>query len=298
VVTFTDLSFAIASSGDNCSGQPLAAGASCVFSVVFSPLAADVTHAGVNIISGTMTASGTGGIAGTLGVSGWAGSALNFNWQSLSFPNEPVGSTGTNPWPVTVYNTSGQALTGVTYNWVPGTNYVSGAFTLTNTCSTLAAGASCVFDVVSSPQAGQDTLGAYSATLVVSGTGTSGILSSYALPVSGKAVAGGLSINWNQNQQGGVSTIDFGPQAQNVTVGPWPITVYNNTPTAETLTLTPSQYFSTGGSTCTAVPAGGSCLFNLYFDPTTLGVFHTGTLTVTGDVSGSYTFNTWGQANR
>lgn len=298
VVTFAGSgSFAIASGTDTCSGQTLGAGASCQFSVVFSPLATEVTTSGTNILSGTITASGnSGAVTGSLSVSGWAGSALGFNWPFVTFQAVPQGSIGNSPWPVTVTNYSGQALTGISYNFTGVNNYVSGAFTLANTCSTLAAGASCTFDVIPTPQSGQAT-GAYSATLVISGTGSSGSFSTYALSVSGTAISGGYSINWNQDQQAGVSTIDFGPQnTANATAGPWPITVYNNTPTAETLTLAPSLgVFTPGQSNCSGVAAGSSCSFNLYFTPAAIQSYQ-GTLTITGSVSGSYTFNTWGQA--
>jgi hypothetical protein len=296
VVTFTDASFSIVS--DSCSGQVLAPGASCMYSVVFSPLAADIITNGTNIISGIMTASGnSGAVTGTLNVGGWAGSALNFNWPFVTFQSVVQGATGANPWPVTVTNNSGQALSGITYTFTGVTNYVSGAFTLTNTCSTLAAGASCTFDIVPSPQSGQ-TAGAYSATLAVSGSGTSVSFSSTPLSVSGTAIAGGYSINWNQDQQAGVSTIDFGPQnTANEKAGPWPITVYNSTPSTQTLTLTPSlSQFTTDSSTCTNVASGSSCSFNLYFTPTA-DTSYQGNLTIAG---GGFTciINTWGGANK
>jgi hypothetical protein len=292
-VTFSDASFAMSS--DSCSGQTLASGASCTYSVVFTPLAADVTTGGTNVISGTMTASGnSGAITGSLNVSGWAASALAFNWPFATFQSQAQGTTGTNPWPVTVTNYSGQALSGLSYTFTGVTNYVSGAFTLTNTCSTLAAGASCTFDILPSPLSGQ-TVGAYSAALVVSGNG----YSSYPFTVSGVVGVGGFSINWNQDQQAGVSTIDFGPQnTKNVTAGPWPITVYNNTSSMQAMTLSPSlSVFTAGDSTCSDVASLSECSFNLYFTPTS-DTSYTGTLTITGSAGGSYTFNTWGGANK
>jgi len=298
-VTFTDASFAIASGTDNCSGVTLGAGRSCTFAVNFTPLAGDITQSGTNIISGTMAASGnSGAVTGTLPVSGWATAALGFNWPFVTFQTVTQGATGNDPWPVTVTNYSGQTLTGLTYALTGANNYVSGAFTLTNTCSTLAAGASCVFDVVPTPQSGQAT-GAYSAMLVVTGT-TSGSTadSSYSFPISGSTIAGGYSINWNQDQQNGVSTIDFGPQnVAGVQTGPWPITVYNNTPSTEMISLTPSlSQFTTDVSSLSNVPAGGSATFNLYFTPTVDTGYH-GTLTIAG---GGFTcvINTWGGANK
>jgi len=55
------------------------------------------------------------------------------------------------------------------------------------------------------------------------------------------ANASRLVINWNQNQQAGISTIYFGSQnTVNSTSNSWPITDYNNTPQTQTLHLTPS----------------------------------------------------------
>jgi hypothetical protein len=292
-IGFSDASFAVTS--DTCTGQTLGAGASCTFGVTFSPIAGDITHGGTNIISGvTLTASGnSGAVTGTLGVGGWAAAALGFNWPFVTFQSQPIGSTGTNLWPVTVTNYSGSTISSLSYNFTGVSNYQSGAFTLSNTCSSLAPGASCTFDIAPSPVSGQ-SVGAYSATLVVSGNG----LSSPALSVSGAALQGGYTINWNQDQQASVSTIDFGPQnTANVTAGPWPITVYNNTGGTHTLTITPSLgVFTYNSSTCTNVASGSSCSFNLYFTPTA-DTYYNGTLTVS-DGTNSYTFNTWGGANK
>jgi subtilase family serine protease len=296
VVSFTDASFAI--SNDSCSGETLSPFGSCLFAVVFTPLATDITQSGTNIISGTMSASGnSGAVTATLPVSGWASAPLGFNWPFIAFQAVAVGATGSNPWPVTVTNYSGQSLSGLNYIFTGVNNYQSGAFSLTGTCPALAAGASCTFNILPTPQAGQSA-GAYSATLTVG----NGSLNSYPLSVSGAAIASGFAINWNQDQQAGVSTIDFGPQnTKNVTAGPWPITVYNNTLTAETLTLTPSlsQFtIAAGNNSCaSSVPAGGSCVFGLDFTPTA-DTSYQGTLTITGSASGSYIFNTWGGANK
>jgi hypothetical protein len=168
----------------------------------------------------------------------------------------------------------------------------------TDSCSgqTLAPGASCNFTVNFSPLAADIT---QSGTNVISGsmtaTANSGTLSA-SLPVSGWASAGGYSINWNQDQQAGVSTIDFGPHnTHGVTSGPWPITVYNSTLSTQTLTLTPSLgVFTVISNTCTNVPSYGSCTFGLDFTPQSVTTYQ-GKLTISGG-GYSYIFNTWGQA--
>jgi sugar lactone lactonase YvrE len=279
-------------SGNTCG--TLAQGASCTFSVSFAPTSGG-SPTGTKQ-TGTLTATASGYTA-TLPVSGVAqSSALSFNWPFLNFtPTVSVGSTAP-AWPVTMTNQSGTTTT------VDSINLSDASFTLTNdncTGQTLAAGAGCNFSVLFSPILADITQGG---TNVITGTltasGNSGAVTG-TLTVGGWGGAGGLSINWNQDQQAGVSTIDFGPNnTSNVTSGPWPIIVYNNTPTAETLTLAPSLgVFTTGQSNCTSVPAGASCVFNLYFTPTAVQHYK-GTLTITGDVSGSYIFNTWGEAIR
>jgi sugar lactone lactonase YvrE len=297
VVSFTDVSFAIVSPSDNCSGHMIAAGGSCTFSVTFSPAAAEVTQPGTNVLNGTMTASGNAGaITGTLPVSGWAAPGLVFNWPFVTFPAQIVGTTGNNPWPVTVTNLTGQNLTSIFYNMNAVQNYLGTSFTLNNTCSSLGVGASCTFNVLPSPISGEQA-GPMQASLVVTGTtATSQSFNSPALSISSAVIQGGFSINWNQDQQDGVSTIDFGPQnTGGVTSGPWPITVFNNTSSTQFLSLSPNLgVFTVGQSTCNGVPAGGSCSFNLYFTPTGVQTYR-GTLNI---ASGgySYTFKTWGQA--
>ena len=278
-------------SGSTC-GAAIPQGQSCTFGVIFAPTTGG-TPTGT-LLAGTLTATASTYTA-TLPVSGVAqSSALSFNWPFLNFtPTFAVGSVSP-AWPVTMTNQSGTSTT------VNDINFSDASFTLSNdncTGQTLAAGASCMFSVLFSPISADITQGG---TNVISGTmtasGNSGAVTG-ALTVGGWGGASGYTINWNQDQQAGVSTIDFGPQnTANVTSGPWPITVYNNTSTVETLTLAPSlSVFTTGQSNCTNVAAGGACTFNLYFTPTAVQHYQ-GTLTITGSVSGSYTFNTWGQA--
>jgi len=281
----------------------LPVGATCMFNVVFSPTTGGSAFGSTTSATLTASTSTSSNYTVTLPVSGIAlSNSLVFNWPKVTFPAQITGTTGTNPWPVVVTNLTGQTLTGVTYTLTGVSNYQAGAFTLANTCSTVAAGSSCIFNIAPTPLSSQSG-GAYSASLVVSGTGGSTPYSSPALTVSGSVITGGYTINWNQDQQlasdgSGKTypTIDFGPEnAASVASGPWPITIYNNTAAVETLTLTPSlSVFTVLNSTCTSVPVGGSCTFNLYFTPTALQVYR-GTLLISG---GGYstTINTWGQA--
>jgi len=288
-------------SSNDCTGS-LPQGATCTFSVIFTPVTGGTVAGAVTAATLTTSTTTSASYSNSIAVTGLAvSSSLSFNWPFVNFQPQIQGSTGTNLWPVTVTNQSGQTLTGVTYTFTAGANYQNNSFTLTNTCSTLATGASCTFDIAPSPVSGQSA-GTYSATLVVSGMGGAVSYNSSPLSVTDIVIPSGYAINWNQDQQGGISTIDFGPQnTKNIQSGPWPITVYNNTPTVETLTLTPSLNVFTidaSNNTCTSsIPAGGSCSFGLDFKPTA-DTSYQGTLKITGSVSGSYTFNTWGGANK
>jgi hypothetical protein len=289
--------------GGNACTTSLAQGATCMFNVTFSPATGGSATGAVTSATLTASTSTSANYTATLAVSGIAVSnSLVYNWPFVNFQPQIAGANGTNLWAVTVTNLTNQALTGVTYNFTGVTNYQSGAFTLSNTCSTIAAGASCTFSINTTPLSAQPG-GAYSANLVVSGTAGARQYNSPSLLVSGTVIAGGYAINWNQDQQIAsdasgktYSTIDFGPNnVSTVTSSPWPITVYNNTPSTQTMTITPSLgVFSVANSTCTSVPSGGSCSFNLLFTATAVQTYR-GTLQIAGG-GYSYNINTWGQA--
>ena len=144
----------IAVSGDfaqtNTCGSSLAAGASCTVSVTFRPTAAgtrtgnlSVTAAGV---TSTVPLSGTGVAPGPV---------LNASPGSLSFAGTVVGaSSATQNVTLTNSGTSTATVSGVS---------TSGDFSQTNTCSSVAAGASCTVTVKFTPT----TSGARTGTLTV-----------------------------------------------------------------------------------------------------------------------------------
>ncbi|MFC1430193.1 choice-of-anchor D domain-containing protein [Streptacidiphilus sp. N1-3] len=144
----------IAASGDfsqtNTCGSSIAANGSCTVSVKFAPTATGAR-------SGSLTVN-AGGVTNTVSLSGTGtapGPVLNASPGGLSFASTVVGST-TAAQTVTLTNsgTSTATVSGVS---------VTGDFSQTNNCSSVAVGASCTVNVAFKPTAG----GARSGTLSV-----------------------------------------------------------------------------------------------------------------------------------
>ncbi|WP_034087552.1 discoidin domain-containing protein [Streptacidiphilus albus] len=146
----------IAATGDfaqtnNC-GSSIAAGGSCTVSVTFTPTASGSR-------TGTLTVN-AGGVTNTTTLSGTGiapGPVLNAAPASLSFAGTVVGKSATAQ-TVTVTNsgTSSASVSGVS---------VTGDFSQTNNCSSIAVGASCAVTVTFTPT----TNGTRTGTLTVAG---------------------------------------------------------------------------------------------------------------------------------
>ncbi|HEX3786372.1 MAG TPA: choice-of-anchor D domain-containing protein [Pseudonocardiaceae bacterium] len=145
----------IAATGDfaqtnNC-GSSIAANGSCTVTVTFKPTAAGNR-------TGSLTVN-AGGVTNTVSLSGTGtapGPVLGTNPASLSFASTVVGATATAQ-TVTVTNS------GTTSATVSGVS-VTGDFSQTNNCATVAVGASCAVTVSFKPTVG----GARTGTLTVS----------------------------------------------------------------------------------------------------------------------------------
>jgi hypothetical protein len=288
--------FTIAS--DSCAGATKTAAQTCAIGIEFTPKSGDVATTGTTTISGTLTVTTSSPVGTfTLPLSGVAKSGITINWPLINFAPVAQGATGT-AWPVKITNNTNLVIT-PTATLGSTTN-----FSITSPCTTIAANGSCTFNVVPNPAAATPA-GAISTTLTVTGVDTNSVnYTAGTINVTGTVTAAGYSINWNQDQQAGVSTIDFGVNAAapSTPYGPWPITVLNNTGAAQTLTLTPTSNisgadFSVSAGTCaTPVAAGGTCTFNLSFNAPTAASLYRDTLTISDTSSAySYTFNIWGQ---
>ena len=168
----------IATSGDftqtnNC-GSSIAANGSCTVNVTFKPTASGARTGSLTVNAGgvtdTVTLSGTG-IA--------PGPVLNANPASLAFARTAVGvSAGAQTVTVTNTGTSAASVSGVS---------VTGDFSQTNNCSSIAVNGSCTVTVGFKPTAG----GSRTGTLTVAGNATN---TPTTVALSGTGVDGTLNL--------------------------------------------------------------------------------------------------------
>lgn len=256
--------FVIASSSSTTStgGCPgvLAAHASCGINVQFAP-----TQLGN--LSGTLTISDalrtqTVSLSGT----GVEPPALGVNQASLTFPSQQPGMASA-PLAVTVSNTGGAPLAGLSWQI---TGSATGVFSISSTTcgATLAAGASCVLEVVFDPQ----TTGGSAATLNISSSSPG--VAAINVGLGGTAqTASGLNVS--------PATLSFGAVAAGGTSAAQTVTITNtSTYAVPALTIGASQGFSWTQYTCVGpLAAGASCTVGVSFAPTASGAA-SGTLSV------------------
>ncbi|MCU1675526.1 MAG: coagulation factor 5/8 type domain protein [Frankiales bacterium] len=123
-------------SGNTC-GSSLAAGASCSVSVTFTPTAGGNRSGSLTVAGSTVSLSGSGVAPGPI---------LNTNPATLSYGSTVAGSSSAAQ-TVTVTNT------GTTTATVSGVS-VTGDYSQTNNCTTIAVNASCTVNVTFSPTVG------------------------------------------------------------------------------------------------------------------------------------------------
>jgi hypothetical protein len=252
----------------NTCGSSLAAGASCTASVTFAPSSAGAA-------SGTLTINASGA-TDTVPLSGTGtapGPVLTVTPASLSFPSTVVGSPASAQ-SVTVGNSGTTAAT------VSGVS-VSGPFSETNNCSSIAVGGSCTVNVVFTPTAGGTQTGTLTVTSNANNSPTtaslsgSGISSSTNLALAGTITASGSESGFpatNAND-GNTSTYWEGPDGsgypQTLTANlgqSYPLgSVTLDLPPAtawSTRTETFSVLGSTNNSTWTTLVASANYTFN------------------------------------
>ncbi len=180
----------ISTSGDfaqtnNC-GSSIAANGSCTVSVTFSPTATGSR-------TGTLTVS-AGGVTDTVSLSGTGtapGPVLNANPASLTFAKTVVGSTAPSQ-SVTITNsgTSAATVSGVT---------VSGDFSQTNNCGSVAVGGSCTVTVTFKPTAGGSRTGTLTVTSNANNSPTTAGLSGTGIDSTTNLAAGQPASASSQN---------------------------------------------------------------------------------------------------
>ncbi len=246
--------FGVAS--DGCSGQPIAVGASCVFTMSFHPTTAGPKSAAF-AVSATPGGTATTSASGTALAKG----ALAISPTSHDFGAVPVG-TATADSTFTITNTGG-APTGALAAHFSGAN--AALFTLTSDACTgmmLAPAASCVVHARFAP----DAIGAKSASLDVTGSPGGTTASS----LGGTAIAPGALVITP-------SPRDFGSVVVGASSADVTFTVTNSGAAATgvpaiALAGGDAAHFAIASTGCTAALAGGAtCDVKVHFTPTTAG---------------------------
>ena len=219
---------------NNC-GSSIAADGSCTVSVTYSPTAAGSA-------TGSLTVN-AGGVTDTVALSGSGiapGPVLNANPASLSFPGTIVGdSAATQTVTITNSGTATASVSGVS---------VSGPFSETNNCSSIAVGGSCTATVGFKPTAGGSNTG----TLTVTSNATD---SPTAVGLSGSGI--GSTTNLALSGTLTASSSDSGYPATNANDGNTS-TYWESSDGAaypQTLTANLGQSYPLGSVTLTLPPA-------------------------------------------
>lgn len=239
-------------------GASLDAGASCTYSVTYTPTAMGAANGTLSVQTGAGAQSVALSGTGLQAVTGAAPS-------QLAFGNQTVGSVSAAQM-VTLSNTGNTATT-------LGATVATAPFSIASTTcgATLDAGASCTLAVTFAPT----VMGNVSGSLTLpTGAGAKSV----ALSGTGMQTSGDLSIG----------TLAFGSQAVNTTSAAQAVTLTNtgNAPLTVTSVTTNGQFNATHN--CPAsLPAGNACTVNAVFAPVSMGT-QSGVLSVaTG--AGTYT---------
>jgi hypothetical protein len=255
---------------DGCSNETLAPGATCSFSVDFSPSATGARTAQVDVPSNAPSSPDALPLAG-IGIEG----ALTATPGAIDFGNVPVG-TGSAPIAVTVENT-GSAPVAIGNLGISGTHASDFAISA-DTCSMAVLGPAetCGFSATMSPSAA----GARSAQVEIPSDAPS---SPVIVPLTGTGTQPALGL--------APATLDFGSlnPGQTATL----TTTVSNTGNGDldiSAISAPGGAFALVGGTClpppTSVPPSGSCTITVEFAPTAVGSF-SGSITITSNAPSS-----------
>jgi len=235
-------------------GASLAAGASCAYSVTFTPAAMNAASGTLSIPTdvGTKTVALSGNGQQTSG---------SLNLGTLAFGNQAVGTTSAAQ-SVTLNNTGNTALAVSSVS-------SSGQFNASHNCpASLAAGSSCTVNTAFAPA----SLGAHAGTLtVVTGGGT------YTVGLSGTGLLAVDTVS--------PASLAFGNQTVSTTSAAQTVTLSNTGNTPSVLSAaTVSGPFAIASSTCGAsLAANASCAYSVTFTPSAMNAA-SGTLSIPTDV--------------
>ena len=226
----------------------VAARGSCAITIKFTPTAAGARSGTLTVTDNATPATQTATLTGT-GVA-----PVSINPTSRSFGNVGIGSTA-----VKTYTVSNNGTSTLAFSITP-----SGPFTETDTCSSVAAGASCTINAAFAPTSTGAATGGFA--INYSGFGS---------PLSVTATGTGVAPLTMSPATRAFGSIGVGSASAART-----FTVVNNGTTPVALTITPSANF-TETDNCALVAAAASCTINSVFAPTSIGA-------ASGTISASY----------
>jgi hypothetical protein len=247
------------SGGASCTGQ-LASTAACFVEVVFSPTATGARTGVLTIVTsfGTVTSTLTG--------YGSADAGIGINPTSLTFANVP--GTAATQQSIALTNTGTSPLTiGTPTSSDP-------SFSVTSTCTKLAAGANCSLVVTFTPQTA--TVAATLSIPVTSTLNGQVTVTTYSVPLSGSYTStdAGLEILPNAVNFGSGTTGALGQTRQ--------FTLNNLSGKTVNVTLAmPREFPLASNASCPTLAPGASCTFSVSFLPITGGAL-TGTIYAQG----------------
>ena len=250
---------------NTCTSGAIAPNDSCTINVTFTPSAINTRSASLNIASNDPTGTKSVALSGSGTAAGVA-----FNPTSLSFGNQPVGSTSAIK-TITLTNNGNGTLN---INSI----LASGDFAQSNDCTaSLAVSANCTISVTFHPTAGGTRNGTVSVssnapgsphTASFSGTGTQP-----AVMVQSSAIFADQVVGTTSSPAQSISVKNTGAAPLNV-----------GTPT---ISGTNQSEFAISGNTCTSpVAANGTCAISVTFTPASAGS-RTATLNIPSDAPSS-----------
>jgi phospholipase C len=239
---------------NNC-GSSLAGGASCTFTVTFSPLATG-NRAATLLIADSEVATSPQPVA--LSGSGLAAPVVSLSPASLTFADQQVGIASSSQ-TVTLTNTGSATLNVASI-------VSSGAFSQTNTCgSNVAIGASCTISVIFTPTA----QGAASGAITITDDAVS---SPQNVALTGNGVASAVSLS--------PTSLSFSDQLLGTVSTAQSVTLTNTGTAALTIvSIVASGDFAQTNSCGSNLAPGVSCSIDVTFAPTALGA-RAGTITI------------------
>ena len=254
---------------NNC-GTSVSTGASCTFTVTFTPTVSGNRSATINITDNAGGSPQHVNLAGT-GV----GPMGNLNPTNLSFNNQNVGTTS-GPKGIQLQNTGNATLT-ISSITITGTNATD--FAQTNNCpNSLLAGAQCNISVTFAPT----NFGTRIASLSVS---DDALNSPQTASLTGSGTSGTTNVALTPNK------LSFGNQQTGSTSAPQTTTLQNTGQAILVITSiaiagpNPSDFGQTNDCGVT-VAVGASCTFTVTFTPTASGK-RSATINITDSAGGS-----------